>query len=290
MLDRFGNLNLPQAVDLSDLDPALLEASPELERDGVLKATLLAKIGFGEEAARDAEQAQLAQQQRAETDDAARLLGFDDADEVERFKAAREANPDAYARFLEEVESVKLDLPDGASANPRRRAERAVAGAVAAQDRTHEQRTRRVRIQEPGHLSNARSYLRQMYTNDQGVMVCQACHRPMPFKLANDYYFEAVQFVKDAKKDLQENRLALCPVCAAKYRHALGTPLDDLRDDLLTQTVETQPSVEVAVTLAGEDHALRFVGKHAIDLQAALDATEQQLVAEDLDDTGADMS
>ena len=60
----------------------------------------------------------------------------------------------------------------------------------------------------------------------------------MPFKVGSDYYFEAVQFVKDATRDLQENRLALCPTCAAKYRHALGTSLDDLRDDLLTQVVD----------------------------------------------------
>ncbi len=113
--------------------------------------------------------------------------------------------------------------------------------------------------------------------------MCQVCAGPMPFKVGNDYYFEAVQFVKDAKKDLQENRLALCPTCAAKYRHALGTTLDDLRDDLLTQMVDKQPSVEVAVTLASEDRAIRFVGKHAIDLQAALEAAEGAIVDDDED-------
>ena len=103
----------------------------------------------------------------------------------------------------------------------------------------------------------------------------------MPFKIAGDHYFEAVQFVKDATHDLRENRLALCPTCAAKYRHARGTSLEDLRDDLLTQSVGQQGSITVDVILAGEAAHVRFVSKHAIDLQAALSATEGEPIEDE---------
>ena len=74
----------------------------------------------------------------------------------------------------------------------------------------------------------------------------------MPFKINDGYYFEAVQFVRDTERDLRENRLALCPTCAAKYRHALGTSDNDLCEDLLTQSVRTQGSIAVSVILAGQ--------------------------------------
>jgi hypothetical protein len=73
---------------------------------------------------------------------------------------------------------------------------------------------------------------------------------------------------------LQENALALCPTCSAKYRKALGTDYSELRDDLLTQTVGDSTSTTVDVVLADKPESIRFVGTHAIDLQAALVATE----------------
>ena len=131
-------------------------------------------------------------------------------------------------------------------------------------------RVRSVYVREPGHLSAARGYLRQMYTNDDGLLVCQVCVTAMPFRISGQHYFEAVQFLRNAEKDLRENRLALCPTCAAKYSHALDTPPADLRDDLLTQDVGRQGHVYIDLALAGDPCRIRFVGKHAIDLQDAL--------------------
>ncbi|WP_181311187.1 sacsin N-terminal ATP-binding-like domain-containing protein [Nocardioides campestrisoli] len=281
VLDRFGNLNLPQEIDPRDLDESLADLmgwgeDTPVEKVHVLLGahkTLLGKVGFGTRLTRDAELAAVGKAERERADEAAKALGFEDAAEADRFKAAREKNPELYERLLAELDAPVPSLPEGASNAPVRRSEQAAEGARLAQSRAYEKRTRSVRIQEPGHLSAARNYLRQMYTNGQDVMVCQLCDSAMPFKVGDGYYFEAVQFVNDATKDLQENRLALCPVCAAKYRHARETKLEDLRDDLLTQLVDTRPSVEVAVTLAREDLAIRFVGKHAIDLQAVLEGT-----------------
>lgn len=279
VLDRFGNLNLPQDLDPRDLDESLATAmgwgeytpAEEVHRLLGLHKTLLIKVGFGTRLTRDAELAAAGKAERERADEAARILGFEDASEAKRFRAAREKNPELYARLLAELDTPEVSLPEGPSNVPGRRAAHAADGAGSAQSRSYEKRSLSVRIQEPGHLSAARAYLRQMYTNANDVMVCQVCASAMPFKIASDYYFEAVQFMKDATRDLQQNRLALCPTCAAKYRHARETELDELRDDLLTTAIDTKPSVEIAVRLAGDDLAIRFVGKHAIDLQAALE-------------------
>jgi hypothetical protein len=42
----------------------------------------------------------------------------------------------------------------------------------------------------------------------------------MPFqKLYNEYYFESVEILRGIKPELEEKFLALCPVCAAKYKY-----------------------------------------------------------------------
>jgi hypothetical protein len=257
VLDRYGNRALPEDVSAADLDDRLIVPAD---------SPLLVRSGFGRKAAAN-EKAQ------AEADDVARRWGFDSSEPLERLGVLCKGNPELLAEVMAQLEA-RLELPEGPSAAPERRAERAVAGAAAASPRRYEQRVRSVYVQEPGHLSAARGYLRRHYTNADGVMVCQICSMAMPFVIQGEYYFEAVQFVRDARRDLQENRLALCPTCAAKYRHAMSTTSGDLRDDLLTQDVGTRASITVDVNLAGRDLSIRFVGTHAIDLQAGLEAVD----------------
>lgn len=257
VLDKYGNLNCPE-----DMTPAELDDALEFPAD----APLLMRAGFGRKAATD-------EKQKAADDEAAQQFGFDSSDELARLGAIRKRNPGKFRDLLGRIEA-ELQLPEGASASPEHRAKRSADSATDAPSRRYEPRVRSVAIQEPGHLGAARNYLREFYTNSQGVMVCQACSSAMPFKVNGEYYFEAVRFVADAERDLRENRIALCPTCAAMYRYARGTSLSELRDDLQTQDVGTQESITVDIVLAGEELTIRFVGKHAIDLQAALDATE----------------
>ena len=114
-----------------------------------------------------------------------------------------------------------------------------------------------MRIEPPGHRDSARSYLADLYTNDDGVMVCQCCRNAMPFKLGDGtYYFEAVQFDSDCDRELTQNHLALCPICAAKFQYARDTPDADLRAAL------ANGNAEIEVTLAGALENIRFVNLH----------------------------
>lgn len=255
ILDLDGNLRLPEDI-----------TAEELAEDLYLppNAPLLERAGFGRKAAADAER------HKEDAELAKRYFGS--FDELQRIAGLCKRDPDRFKALLEDME-MELRLPEAPTAAPERRARRAGELAEDASARKYGQRMRSVYIQEPGFLSAARGYLTQLYTNDDGVMVCQICRGSMPFQIRGSYYFEAVQFIKGAAFDFRENRLALCPTCAAKYRHALETALEDLRDDLLTQSIGHLPSISVEVRLAGQAAQIRFVGKHAIDLQGVFSAT-----------------
>ncbi|MCB1606119.1 MAG: hypothetical protein KDI71_03950 [Xanthomonadales bacterium] len=67
------------------------------------------------------------------------------------------------------------------------------------------------------------------------------------------------------------NALAMCPLCAAKYKHVRDTKDNALIEDLLAVDVGAGVgSVELPILLSGKRTVLRLTGKHAIDLKAAL--------------------
>jgi hypothetical protein len=68
----------------------------------------------------------------------------------------------------------------------------------------------------------------------------------------------------DCDRELLENHMALCPVCAAKYLNARTTPDTDMRLAL------EKGNVEIPVILAGKPGHIRFVNDHKNDLLSAL--------------------
>ena len=94
----------------------------------------------------------------------------------------------------------------------------------------------------------------------------------MPFKLpTGEYYFEAVQVLKGLAKDFYENRLALCPTCAAMYQFARKESSEEIRAAILAvggDQVESR--MTLSVVLAGEEQSLKFVGTHFFDLRVVI--------------------
>ena len=124
-----------------------------------------------------------------------------------------------------------------------------------------------MRVSDSEPLSQARMYLRDLYTN-AGIMVCQARQQEMPLRLKDgNHYFEAVEFCSAPDREIPENRLALCPTCAAKWLHAR----DEGPEELAT-AIQAAHSPELEVTLAGCPTTLRFVEIHFGDLKIVLHA------------------
>jgi hypothetical protein len=177
------------------------------------------------------------------------------------------------ATLLDEIREWKArratDFPEHVSSNPERRRNKVAKAAADAPAQEYERRLRSVRTSNREVKAEAREYLRELYTNDDDELVCQACEEEMPFKLSDgSYYFEAVEYL-DLENEHRENHLAFCPNCAARFRYALDTDMDELREE-----TEEIVDLEVPVRFAGEDWTIRFVALHLEDIRAVLEVSE----------------
>jgi hypothetical protein len=172
---------------------------------------------------------------------------------------------DEYEEFKSwQAQRSTPEFPQKESSNRELRSKRVTEEAKKARPKQYDQVTQSLRTSDDLQ-KDARTYLEHEYTDDYQRMFCQVCEKEMPFKLDNGkYYFEAVECVKDADREHRQNHLALCPTCAAKYRHANGSS-SKLREAILHAS-----GFKVPVILAREPQTIRFVEEHLQDMQAAL--------------------
>jgi hypothetical protein len=169
------------------------------------------------------------------------------------------------------------DLPDAPVPNPARRRERLIEDIKNAPAVEQVLRERTVQPNLSEETARARAYLRSTYTNSEGKMVCQCCHHRMPFQVNDLDYFEAIRCVRGFDKHYFENRLALCPECAARYRHTRKTTDAELRKAILENSApDTAGSVQITVILGSIPQSLQFTGKHLFDLKTIFAETSSE--------------
>ena len=219
-------------------------------------------IGFGEEGAKRVEE-------RRRTREIAIELGIDDAEALDDAKRFAELDPDIRRRILDEHEST-TDLPNHKPGDPNRRTETVREQAKDAPERATEERTRTISVnRERVKKEKTVPYLRGLYTNADGVTICQVCKGTLPFKLADGtFYFESVEFLPELEKHHHQNYLALCPNHAAMYTHANGSR-ETMKDTFLGLDGN-----EFEVLLAEESSTLYFNSTHILDLKAVIEADE----------------
>jgi hypothetical protein len=167
-------------------------------------------------------------------------------------------------------------FPEKMTVNPERRSVKVAEMIEDAIPKEYVSSQRSVRISNHDSRVSAKDRLRNDYTNSEDETVCQICEKVMPFKLQDgNYYFEAVECIPEQTKELDQNYLALCPVCAAKYRYAKQTDSETITKEILDIDIGDL-SPRVPIKLAGSDCSIRFVHKHLIDLRAALETTRQK--------------
>lgn len=255
--DKSGAFRKPEELTKDDLRTDF----PYDDRNGLLTA-----IGFGKRAKQQSEE-YLAK------NEAAKGIGFNSAEEAEELaKLVSETGvtPEEIRSLISERQ--RASQPEESVPNPERRRRGIRERQDNAPNKESVMRERSIQVGVQEDVAEAKAYLRAKYTNQDGLMVCQCCQTEMPFKLSGgDYYFEAVQCVRDLPKLHPQNRLALCPNCAAMYQYARETDDGALRNTLLNFQDELATSAEFAVSLAGKDRTLRFVGTHWFDLKTILE-------------------
>lgn len=160
-------------------------------------------------------------------------------------------------------------LPTSPAPNPQRRFEKGIEQAEEAEEKTYEVCQRSVRVTSP---PGVKEYLLGKNINENGNVICQICNGKMPFKINGKDYFEGVQCISDIKREVPANYLALCPNCAAEYKHGNSTKDDDISESILN--LKSNASIDLlTIPLEMPVHcSLRFTQKHLIDLQAILNA------------------
>lgn len=254
--DINGKFRVPEDMTKDDLRPDF----PYDDRNGLLTA-----IGFGENAKKRSEEYQ-------EQNRNAQRMGFRSLEEGE--EVAKLIHEEGLT--LEDIRSASkkkhTEQPKQAVPDPERRRKNVLANIADAPSRESIQRERAIQKGIPEITAQAKAYLRAKYKNEEGQLVCQCCHMGMPFKLSSgEHYFEAVQCTGDKEVRHFQNRLALCPTCAAMYQYARATDDSEIQRRIVEHAAEDQAaSVEIAVNLAGRERTLHFVGTHWFDLKTLL--------------------
>ena len=224
---------------------------------------LLTAIGFGENARKRSEEYQAKNNKAQE-------IGFESAE-----RAAKWAEVDKLGISPDELlaQQKRAEQPNESVTNSERRREKVLNNTADAPSKESVQLERTIQKGISEVTAQAKAYLRPKNKNDDGELICQCCHEKMPFKLkSGDHYFVAVQCVKDQEKRHYQNRLALCPTCAAMYQHARETDDAEIRRLIVEHAApDNAPSVKIPVTLAGKQHNLHFVGTHWFDLKTVLE-------------------
>ena len=169
-----------------------------------------------------------------------------------------------------EKSSVLTEFPERPSTDPQRRAQRAKERSGQSPKKKYEVRNRNVRISAPSgeHVT----YLEQNYTNNKDQLVCQICENEMPFRRRDGrYYFEAVQLFDDLSREYEAAYVALCPLCAAKFKELVKKD-EKQRESLLNKILSIvefgkEPrELRVSLQFGEETGSIRFVEKHFLDI------------------------
>ncbi|MDK1361354.1 hypothetical protein QNO00_13905 [Arthrobacter sp. zg-Y1219] len=254
VLDGNGDLRLPNEVTIDGLPD-------DWERPSA--SSLVHKLDFGADLAE--------RHQKAEgVSDFLREEGLDGGIDV--LREAKEAGiPFSDIRDFISERAIVHRFPESASGDPGRRSTVAEQDALGAPFYQSELRLRSVIDGQGQAGAESRGYLQRQYTSDVGEMFCQACQKPLPFKVGGRWYFESVRFVNGRKQAHTANAMALCPLCAALYKHTRETTTEALLAVLSNIKVKGgQGLVEIPLILNGKRINIQFTGKHAIDLQSAL--------------------
>ena len=224
----------------------------------------LAAIRFGADTEERAEQVRTTHEIAAE-------LGFRDEAALADGRRFAKLAPDTRQRILAEHKGP-LDLPMREPGNPDRRAESVREEARKAPWRSTEKRQRSVSVnRDATKKEKTHPYLRDLYTNADGVTICQVCKDRLPFRLADgSYFFESVEFLPDLERHHHQNYLALCPNHAAMFMHTAGSR-DEMRDRFLALD-----GSELELTLADQPSTVYFTESHVADLRVVIEVEDSK--------------
>lgn len=148
----------------------------------------------------------------------AEALGIKNIESIEMMRKI-ENNPDLFSEVQNFVKSrnISESLPTGNLPDLERYIQKLKEKVKNSPKKEYEVKPVSQRVSN-GKV-DSKTWLNEEYKNEEGKVICQICKKVMPFKTRKgEYYFEAVESFDDFDREIEEIHLALCPVCAAKYK------------------------------------------------------------------------
>ena len=192
--------------------------------------------------------------------------------DIETLRTLIQTSPQAWEQIKQSLSTAaggagKPKFPQRTVGNPERREDKVREHAGDSPERTYEPREWSVRISEPD--LDRQTWLMNQYTNEDRQMICQMCESEMPFKKRDgNYYFEAVEAFDHLSTERHELSLALCPVCAAKYKEFVKR--DEANSAAFKAAVVGSQDTVIPVEIAQQQRSVRFVETHLFDLRIIL--------------------
>ena len=222
---------------------------------------------------RDREEAERRREKQATDEyqrknDAAKEMGFSSLEEGEEVAELKRKDPGGFKKWQEDNRH-KPEFPERPSRNPERREATLTERLVNAPEKEYETRPRSVRTSRTSIDPNF--WLRNLYTNDSAQMVCQICKEEMPFRRRDgEYYFEAVEVftLEYLGNEGEAQFLALCPLCAAKYKEFVKR--DEEQEAELYHALQNADGLDVPLNLGEWETSIRFVETHWRDMKTIL--------------------
>ncbi|RLQ20274.1 hypothetical protein DWB85_18465 [Seongchinamella sediminis] len=253
--DKSNNFKKAQDIRKSDL-------TSDLEYDD--RNGWLTAIGFAEKEKKATADYQL------KKDTAEKVFGLSLSD-IELLKELKNS-PDEYNKVKRKVQELSnpVEFPERLVKNPERRRTKVTSSVKDSKGVKYATKDRSVRESQTSIEPDA--WLRETYRNSKNQLICQLCHDVMPFKKRDgEYYMEAVEIASGFKLEREEQHLALCPVCAAKYKEYIKRDSDACRAFL--ESIYSTEGSEIGLNFGREKASMKFVESHIHDLRVLLDET-----------------
>jgi hypothetical protein len=188
---------------------------------------------------------------------------------------------DDFINSPQKTKSQKASFPKSASSGENRENKMA-EGYFQSPTKSYEKQSRSTRTSIESS-QDSKIYLKENYTNEDHQLICQICKEEMPFKKSDEeYYFESVEmFLKEIiKKEAEYPYLALCPICAAKYKTFVkthNTQQEEIKKAILQGDPSVEKDREIQIKLDSEtkEPTIHFVEKHFSDVQTILKCESQ---------------
>lgn len=196
-------------------------------------------------------------------------IGFPSLEDAENMAKMLEEDPTIIKEW--KTRKHKPDFPESTLHNPSRRMEKVTSQLEEAPSKAYESKNRNVRTTSPS--VDPTIYLREKYTNKNYEMVCQICKKEMPFKKRDgEYYFETVEaFSNDYfSKEHEGQYLALCPVCAARYKEFVKFPETKAPMEELHNKLVNSEKPDIPLDLGELKANIRFVETHFHEMKIIL--------------------